>query len=94
MRAETLQSQPAVTSPVLPVLDETGPQPQSPPPSPVVATERSATTSTPLILRTLQSQFDRMRREVQQLRAERAGYEAPPSYAEREASHRSGGMQS
>jgi hypothetical protein len=96
MRAETLQPHPAVSSPVLPVLDESGPRSQSPgpPPSPVLATEHSATTSPPLILRTLQSQFDRMWREIQQLRAERAGFEAPPSYAEPEASHRSGGMRS
>jgi hypothetical protein len=106
MRAEALQSRPAVTSPVL---DESRPQsqPPSPPSSPVVATERSApqsspvvetersaATSTPLIFRTIQSQVDRMWREIQQLRAERAGSEAPPSYAEREASHRSGGMRS
>ena len=98
MRAEALQSRPAVTSPVL---DESRPrsQPPRPPASPVVATERSAATSAPLIFRTIQSQFDLVWREIQQLqvRAERAGpagSEAPPSYAEREASHRSGGMRS
>jgi hypothetical protein len=90
MRAETLQPHPAVAS--SPVSDESVSRPQSPaPPSPVVATEPSATPSSPHILRTLQLQFERMRREIQQLRAERSGSEAPPSYAEREASHHSGG---
>ncbi len=75
MRAETLHPQSAITPPVP---DETHSQP---PPSPVATTLQRVTTSSPII-RTVQSQFDRIWREIQQLRAERFGSEAPPSYAE------------
>ena len=86
MRAENLLSQPATTHPTL---DERPYQPLFPP---VAATEQTATTSPPMF-RTLQSQVDRLWREMRQLRAERPDSEAPPSYVERAVSH-SGGAES
>lgn len=50
-------------------------------PAPVATTEqRPAISST--VLPTVQSQLDRIWREIQQLRAERLGSEAPPSYGD------------
>ena len=82
MRSENLHSQPAITHPAS---DES---PDPPPSPPVSATERTAMTSLPLF-RTLQSQVDRLWREMRQLelRAERPDSEDPPSYAERDVSH-------
>lgn len=77
MRAETSRPQPALTHPVSDqALSQT-------PSLPVSATVRRAPTP-PSTFRALQSQFDRLRHEVQQLqvRAERFNSEAPPSYAE------------
>jgi len=82
MRAENLHSQPAITHPAS---DES---PDPPPSPPVSATVGTAMTSLPLF-RTLQSQVDRLWREMRQLelRAERPDSEDPPSYAERDVSH-------
>jgi len=94
MRAEALTSQPAEAGVTPPASDSDETESQTPSSeSPVSAAERSAATSLP-IFRTMQSQFDRVLREIQRLRAERSEAEAPPSYAEREASHRSGGLRS
>jgi hypothetical protein len=90
MRAENLHSQLATTPIPHPAWDES----PDPPPSPhVAATERTAMTSLP-IFRTLQSQVDRLWREIRQLelRAERPDSENPPSYAERDVSHNGGGV--
>jgi hypothetical protein len=87
MRAENLHSQPATTHPTF---DE---RPSPPLFTPVAATEQTATTSPPMF-RTLQSQVDRLWREMRQLRAERPDSEAPPSYAERAVSHHGGGAES
>jgi len=74
MRAETLRPQPPDFPPTS---DVSG----SPSPSPSVPTiERTAATSPPMF-RTVQGQFDRLWREIQQLRAEIFNSEAPPSYA-------------
>jgi len=75
MRAETLGPQPAPTHPVL---DQTRPQTRS---LPVAAIVRRTPTSSSRF-GALQSQFDRLRHEVQHLRTERFNPEAPPSYAE------------
>jgi hypothetical protein len=86
IHAETLHSQPAVTSSVLDESHENGSRSGrslSPPPSPVATSKRSTTTSPPMF-RVSQSQLDCLWREVQQLREERLVSEAPPSYAERE----------
>ena len=75
MRAENLR-------PRLPYLPPTSEESgsQSPPPS-VPAVERRAATSSPMF-RTMHARFDRLWREMQQLRAEVFNSEAPPSYAE------------
>jgi hypothetical protein len=73
IRAETSRPQPAVTHPES---DQTRSQTPS---LPIAATVQRAPTP-PSMLREMQSQFDRLRREVQQLRAERSNTEAPPSY--------------
>jgi len=85
IRAETLHSRPAVTHP------ESDESPSPPPSLPVATTEQRAMTSSPMF-RTLQSQVDRLWREMRQLRAERSDSEAPPTYAESEVSHHSGGV--
>jgi len=94
MRAENLRSRSAIdTIPVTsPVYDASGSQSPS---SPATATEQRGPSTSPPLFRTLQSQVDRLWREVRQLqiRAERSGSEAPPSYAEHDASHH-GGVQS
>jgi hypothetical protein len=73
MRAETLRPQ---TPNVPPTADAS--MSRSPSPS-VPATERRAAASPPMF-RTVQGQFDRLWREIQQLRAEIFNSEAPPSY--------------
>jgi len=75
MRAETLRPQ-LPDSP--PTLDVSGPRSQSPS---APATERRAAASPPMF-RTVHAQFDRLWREIQQLRAEIFNSEAPPSYGE------------
>jgi len=75
MRAETLRPRPALTHPVS---DQT----RSQTPSLLVASTVQREPTTSPMFQALQSQFDRLRREVQQLRAERSNTEAPPSYAE------------
>ena len=88
MRAENLHSQLAIRPITHPAPDES----PDPPPSPhVAATERTAITSLP-IFRTMQSQVDRLWREIRrlELRAERSDSEDPPSYAERDVSHNGG----
>ena len=87
MRAENLHSQPAIAHPAS---DES---PDPPPSPPIAATERTAITSLP-IFRTLQSQADRLWREIRQLElgAERPDSEDPPSYAERDVSHNGRGV--
>ena len=75
MRAETLRPRPLYLPPTL-----EGSGSQSPPPS-VPAIERRAATSPPMF-RTMHARFDRLWREMQQLRAEVFNSEAPPSYAE------------
>ena len=80
MRAGNLRAQPTigVTPPVS--SDESRP-PSVSLPVPVATTEqRPAISST--VLPTVQSQLDRIWREIQQLRAERLGSEAPPSYGD------------
>jgi len=84
MRAENLRSRPAIG---------TIPVPSQSPSSPAMATEQRESSTSPPLFRTLQSQVDRLWREMRQLRAERSGSEAPPSYAEHDASHH-GGVQS
>ena len=92
IRAENLRSQPAIHTITVALPGDAS---RSPSPSlPATATEqRGSPTSQPLF-RTLQSQVDRLWREMRQLRAERLGSEAPPSYAEHDASHHGGGGQS
>jgi hypothetical protein len=92
IRAENLRSQSAIhTIAVSLPGDASGSQSPS---LPATATEqRGSPTSQPLF-RTLQSQVDRLWREMRQLRAERLGSEAPPSYAEHDVSHHGGGGQS
>ncbi len=75
IRAQTVHSQPAVT---LPDSDESRSQPLS---LPVVASELEAATSSPII-RTEQSQLDRLWPEIHQFLTERVRSEAPPSYTE------------
>jgi len=75
MRAETLHPRPLYRPPTSDVSGS-----QSPPPS-VPAIERRAATSPPMF-RTMHARFDRLWREMQQLRAEVFDSEAPPSYAE------------
>jgi hypothetical protein len=75
IRAETLPPQPALTHAVE---DPTRPQTPS---FPVAATVRRTPTP-PFRFGALQSQFDRLRHEVQQLRTEGFNPGAPPSYAE------------
>ncbi len=75
IRIETERSQPAVT---LPDSDESRSQPLL---SPVVASELEAATSSPII-RTEQSQLDRLWREIHQFLPERLRSDAPPSYTE------------
>jgi len=81
MRTENLRSQPAIDTITVtpPVWDASGPQSPSFPAT--VTEQRESSTSQPLF-RTLQTQVDRLWREMRQLRAERSGPEAPPSYAE------------
>ena len=88
IRAEYLPSRPGINTTAVPLPgDANGSQSPS---LPATTTEqREMPTSQPLF-RTLQSQVDRLWREMRQLqvRAERlGGSEAPPSYAENEASH-------
>jgi len=93
MRAENLPSRPASIDAITVNLlgDANGSQYPS---FPAPATEpRGSPTSVPLF-RTLQSQVDRLWREMRQLRAERLGSEAPPSYAEQDASQHGGRVQS
>ena len=93
MRAENLPSRHAInTIAETPLGDASGSQSPS---LPATTTEqREMPTSVPLF-RTLQSQVDRLWREMRQLRAERLeGSEAPPSYAENDASHHNGGVES
>ena len=90
MRAEALATSRPVEAAVAPsVLESDENESQTTSESvPVSVAERSAPTSLP-ILRTMQSQFDRVLHEIQRLRAERSQAEAPPpSYAERAGSHR------
>ena len=75
MRTETLRPWPLYLPPTL---DASGSQ--SPPPS-VPAIGRRAAAASPMF-RTVHAQFDRLWREIQQLRAEVFNSEAPPSYAE------------
>jgi hypothetical protein len=92
IRAETLRSQPAIHTITVALPGDVS-RSQSPS-IPATATEqRGPPTSQPLF-RTLQSQVDRLWREMRQLRAERLGSEAPPSYAENDVSHHDGGLQS
>jgi hypothetical protein len=75
MRAENLRPRPAIDAiTVAPSL-------------PATATEQSHSSTSPSLFRTLQSQVDRLWREIRQLQVraetpERSGSEAPPSYAE------------
>ncbi len=82
MRAGTSRAQPTITPPVL---DESRLQSAFSPP--VATTEQRLMTSSPS-LSPVQSQLDRMWREIQQLRAERLGLEAPPSYDSEEGNVR------
>jgi len=74
MRAETLRPQLPDSPPTLDVSGSRSPSPSVP------AIERRAATSPPMF-RTVQAQFDRVWREIQQLRVEMSNSEAPPSYA-------------
>jgi len=92
MRAENQLSRPAIDTVTVDLPgDASGSQSPSFPAT--VTEQRGSPTSLPLF-RTLQSQVDRLWREMRQLRAERLGSEAPPSYAEHDASHHGGGVQS
>ena len=94
MRAENLPSRPAFDATAVTLPGGTsGSQPPSVPATTIE--QREMPTSVPLF-RPLQSQVDRIWREIRQLqvRAERlGGSEAPPSYAENDASHHGGGVQ-
>jgi hypothetical protein len=80
MRAGNLRAQAA--QPTTPsVLDESRPPSGVSSPAPVATTEQRLGTSSTALL-TVQSQLDRIWREIQQLRAERLGSEAPPSYGD------------
>ena len=95
MRTENLPSRPAI-NPITENLLGGASGSQSPPLPATTTEQRETPTSVPLF-RTLQSQVDRIWREIGQLqvRAERlGGSEAPPSYAENDASHHGGGVQS
>ena len=74
MRAEPFRPQPPDYPPTLDVNGSRSPSPSVP------AIEQRAATSSPMF-RTVQSQFDRVWGEIQQLRAEMFNSEAPPSYA-------------
>jgi len=74
MRAEPLRPQPPDYPPTSDVNGSRSPSPSVP------AIEHRAATSPPMF-RTVQAQFDRVWREIQQLRAEMFHSEAPPSYA-------------
>ena len=77
IRAETLRPRLNITHPES---DES--QSQSPP-SPVVSSQAGLRVATPSpTIRTVQSQFDRFRREIHQILVERLRSDAPPSYTE------------
>jgi hypothetical protein len=84
LRAATSPAQPTITPPVL---DESRLQSAFSPPVATTASEQRLMTSSPS-LPPVQSQLDRMWREIQQLRAERLGSEAPPSYDSEEGNVR------
>lgn len=86
MRTEASHSQPCITHPALDKSRSQLPSHQPP------ATEQRAMISLPMI-RTLQSQVDCLWHEMRRLCAERPDSEAPPSFAEQDASHHSEGGQ-
>ena len=92
IRAENLRSEPAIHT-ITVALPGDASRSQSPSIPATPTEQRGPPTSQPLF-RTLQSQVDRLWREMRQLRAERLGSEAPPSYAENDVSHHDGGLQS
>ena len=85
MRAENLRSRPTIdTVAVIPVQesqDASGSQSSS---SPATGAEQREPPTLLPMFRTLQSQVDRLWREMRQLRAERLGSEAPPTYTSAE----------
>ena len=95
MRAENLPSRPAIDSTAVTLPgDASGSQAPSLPAT-TTGQRETPPTSVPLF-RTLQSQVDRIWREIRQLqvRAERlGGSDAPPSYAENDVSGHVGGVQ-
>ena len=92
MRVENTHSRPAINTTAMALPGDAN-ESQSPSLLATTTERREMPTSQPLF-RTLQSQVDRIWREITQLRAERlGGSEAPPSYAENDASHH-GGVQS